>query len=97
TQEVLIEVKGYPSDKYMDGEKRGQSKKTLPTLQAQHWFSVALISAIRRKNKSPNSSVAIGLPEFQKYQRLIEETKWAFEKLEIQIFIVKPSGEVFKK
>ncbi len=97
SQEVLIEVKGYPSDKYADGDKQGRPKKTQPTLQAHHWFSDALITVIRRKSKSPNSIIAIGLPEFNRYLKLIEETKWAFEKLEIHVFFVKQSGEVYKK
>jgi hypothetical protein len=97
SQEVLIEVKGYPSNKYVDGEKQGQAKRTPPTLQAHHWFSDALVSAIRRKSKSPNSLVAIGFPEFKRYLDLIGEMKWAFEKLEIHVLIVKSSGEIYKK
>lgn len=96
-QEVVIEVKGFPSDKYADGEKRGQKKKTQPSLQAHHWFSDVIFSAIRRKRQYPNSIIAIGLPECQRYQNLTDEIKWALDKLDIHIFIVKSSGEVYKK
>ena len=94
---MLIEVKGYPSNKYVDGSKQGQVKKTPPTLQAHHWFSDAFVSVIRRKNKFPKSSIAIGLPEFPRYLDLIEEAKWALEKLDIKVFIVPQTGEVYEK
>ena len=97
TDEILIEVKGYPSDKYVDGINQGQAKRTSSTLQARHWFSDAFFSVIRRKYKSQKSSVAIGLPESPRYLKLIEEAKWALEKLEIRIFIVTETGEVYEK
>lgn len=97
SQEVVLEVKGYPSDKYTSGEKLGQKKKTPATLQAHHWFSDVVFSAIRRRKQYPKSIVAIGLPDYKRYHNLIDETKWAFEKLDIHIFIVKSSGEVYKK
>ena len=93
---LLIEVKGYPSNKYVDGSKQGLVKKTQPTLQAHHWFSDAFLSVVRRKNKFPNSVIAMGLPEFQRYLDLIEEAKWAFEKLGIRTFIIKSTGEVYE-
>lgn len=94
---LLVEVKGYPSNKYMDGSKQGQLKKTPPTLQAHHWFSDVFFSVIRRKNKFPHSNIAIGLPEFSRYLDSIEEAKWAFEKLGIRVFIVKSNGEIYEK
>jgi len=97
SHEMLVEVKGYPSKKYVDGSKQGQVKRTPPSLQAHHWFSDALFSVIRRKSKFPKSSVAIGLPEFSRYLDLIEEATWALEKLSIRIFIVTENGEVYEK
>lgn len=94
---LLIEVKGYPSNRYADGNRQGQSKRTKPTLQAHHWFSDAFFAVIRRKNKFPKSSVAIGFPEFQRYLDLIDEAKWALEKLNIRIFIVTQEGEIYEK
>lgn len=94
---LLVEVKGYPSNKYVDGSKQGQVKKTQPTLQAHHWFSDAFFSVIRRKNKFPKSSVAIGIPEFRRYLDLIEEAKWALEMLSIRIFIVTSNGGIYEK
>ena len=96
TDEILIEVKGYPSDKYVDGINQGQTKKTQSILQAHHWFSDDFFSVVRRKYKSQKSSVAIGLPESPRYLRLIEEAKWALEKLRIRIFIVTSTGEVYE-
>ena len=97
TDEILIEVKGYPSDKYVDGINQGQTKRPPPALQARHWFSDVFFSIIRRKNKSSRGSTAIGLPESPRDLSLIEAAKRALEKLEIRIFIVTSIGEVYEQ
>lgn len=42
-KELFIEAKGYPSKHYSDPNRAGQTKPTQPTLQAQHWYSHALL------------------------------------------------------
>ena len=91
---ILIEVKGWPSDKYMDGPKKGQPKPTHPTLQAKHWLSEAFLTVIRRKSKFPGYTLAIGLPKFRRYTDLLNEISWAIETLGIKIFLVDSTGKV---
>lgn len=48
-QQTLVEVKGYPSDRYVRDNprrniKKGDLKPTSPRLQARHWFAEALLS-----------------------------------------------------
>ena len=97
TEKMLIEVKGYPSNKYVSGSKQGQLKRTQPTLQAHHWFSDVLFAVIRRKSKHPTTKIAIGLPEFTRYIDLIEDARWALDKLGVRVFIITEQGEVFEK
>ena len=40
---LLVEVKGYPSVRYRDPRRADEQKRTNPTLQAQHWYSHALL------------------------------------------------------
>lgn len=93
-ENIVVEVKGWPSDKYTNGAKRGEPKPTQPSLQAKHWLSEALLAIIRRKQEYPEHTLAIGLPDFKRYVDLINDIKWATEKLKIKIFIVEASGRV---
>lgn len=94
---IIVEVKGWPSDKYMDGGKQGQPKPTRPTLQAKHWLSEVFLAIVRRKLEYPNHILAIGLPEHERYLSLLSEIRWATEKLDIKVFIVKENGQVIEK
>jgi len=84
---MIVEVKGYPSDRYVRGEKKGQKKPTHPDPQARHWFAEALLSIIRRKHKEPNSIVAIGLPRKHIYEKLTEEVRDVLRKCSNLLFI----------
>lgn len=88
TEQMLVEVKGWPSDKYMDGPKSGERKKTNPSVQAGHWFSEAVVTLIKRKSKYPNHILALALPDFPRYQDLIMESRWALQRLAIRVFLV---------
>src|SRR5437762_924499 len=44
---LLVEAKGYPSKQYRDPNRVGEVKPTNPTIQAQHWYSHALLKALR--------------------------------------------------
>ena len=61
-QVLLVEVKGYPSNRYYRGPKKGQLKPTPPTSQARHWFAGALLSALLMKTQYPWSSRYATLP-----------------------------------
>ncbi|MBI5054644.1 MAG: restriction endonuclease [Chloroflexi bacterium] len=91
---MLVEVKGWPSDKYVDGAKKGQRKKTNPPTQARQWFAEAISSIISRKNDYEEYILAIGLPDYSTYHGLIKKTEWALRKLEIRVYLVKQSGKI---
>jgi Holliday junction resolvase-like predicted endonuclease len=94
-RKMIIEVKGYPSDKYVRGEKKGQKKPTPPNLQAKHWFAEAILTIIREKHREPSSTVAIGLPRKSVYLKLISEVKDVICRcLDIVFILVSKNEEI---
>ena len=93
-KKIIIEVKGYPSDKYVRGPNKGMKKPTNPNLQAKHWFGEALLALLKAKSKTPSCKIAIGLPKFRIYDRLLEEINFVIEKLEIGYVLVDKDGKV---
>src|SRR5688500_15766963 len=44
---LAVEVKGWPSRYYATGPRAGERMTTHPTIQARHWFSHALLTALQ--------------------------------------------------
>jgi Holliday junction resolvase-like predicted endonuclease len=95
-EELLIEVKGYPSTVYASGSKAGRLKPTQPTVQARHWYSHAVFSALLLLNKARdgNRHVALAFPDFPRYRSLITQTLVSLRKLGIGVFLVSEAGAV---
>lgn len=91
---LAIEVKGYPSEYYRRGPQKGQMKPTNPSLQARHWFSNALLSALLLRESHPLAERALGLPDVPTYRRLLERTQADLRALGIGAFLVKEDGTV---
>ncbi len=87
-------VKVYPSTGYRDPMRATERKPTSPTNQAQHWYSHALLKVMRLQSKHPDAIVAIGLPDFPRYRKLVEETQGGLKKLGIGLLTVSEKGEV---
>lgn len=62
---LAVEVKGYPSNVYDHGSKRGQPKPTQPTNQARQWFSHALRGRMLLRNRRPDAEIAVCFPAFK--------------------------------
>lgn len=93
-RELKVEVKGYPSASYRDPSRAGEIKRTSPSLQAQHWYSHALLKAVRLRGIDDAVHVAIILPDFPRYRSLFQETSASLEKLAIAMLFVNESGSV---
>lgn len=91
---LLVEVKGYPTIGYRDPRRAGERKPTNPTLQAQHWYSHAVLKAMRLQTEHPEAVVAIGLPDFPRYRTLVDETRQGLERLRVALLVVRETGEV---
>jgi hypothetical protein len=91
---LMVEAKGYPSESYRDPSRAGEKKRASPTLQAQHWYSHALLKALRVQTEYPGAVVAVALPDFPRYRTLYQETRIGLEKLGIKLLAVKEDGSV---
>ena len=91
---LLVEAKGYPSTSYRDPRRAGEPKPTNPTNQAQQWYSHALLKVLRLQTAYPEAKVALGFPDFPRYQTLFGETKLGLEKLGLAVLIVNASGQL---
>lgn len=91
---LLIEIKGYPSKVYQRGEKKGLPKRTNPNTQARHWYAEVLLSALLRQAEYPKATIAIALPEFVVFTKLVRRTQNALNKLGIHVYFVKETGSI---
>jgi hypothetical protein len=94
--DLLVEAKGYPSKKYRDAARAAEVKPTNPTLQAQHWYSHAILKALRLQTHNPDAMIALAFPDFPRYRTLFDETRGALEKLNVGFFFVRQDGSVDK-
>lgn len=94
SQGLLIEVKGYPSHSYRDPRRASETKRTNPTVQAQHWYAQALLKALRLRFAQPEAKIAIGLPDMPRYRALFAETGCALEELGVGVLFVDEQGSV---
>jgi hypothetical protein len=92
--DLLVEAKGYPSTSYRDPKRSGELKRTNPSLQAQQWYSHALLKALRLQTEYPNAIVALAFPDFPRYRTLFQETQIGLKKLGLVMLTVKRNGEV---
>ena len=93
----IIEVKGYPSDKYVETtsqHKKGDPKPTRPATQARHWFSGALLEALLSKSEKPNLEIGLGFPNYGTYIKFLNRLSYFRGKLDIHAFIVENNGQV---
>lgn len=93
-KKLIVEVKGFPSDKYVNGKNKGQKKRTHPNLQSKHWFSEALTALLIVKSLDWQVTIAIGLPYHNKYLETIDKLRAINEKIGIIYFIVNKNDKV---
>lgn len=53
-QTVGIEVEGFPSRAHANPARSGEQKRTRPSTQAGHWYSQAVLAAMRLRGKEPD-------------------------------------------
>ena len=100
----LIEVKGYPTEFYVNEKNKGNKKKTNPKLQAKHWISEALLSCIfnygNEKSKYDKPiKLSIVLPNMPRYQELSSKLKnFILDfKIDLNIYFVSENGSIIKQ
>jgi Holliday junction resolvase-like predicted endonuclease len=91
-QTVGVEVKGFPSRTYADPARSGESKRSSPTTQASHWYSQAVLAAMKLRGKEPAWRSVIALPDFPRYRDLHRQTRGSLEAAGIQVWWINEAG-----
>lgn len=91
---VHVEVKGWPSDRYIDPARAGEVKRTSPALQARVWFADGLMHVLRLRASHPDDRVLLALPDVGTYRRLVEGVQAPIDTLRIGLLWVDSSGVV---
>jgi Holliday junction resolvase-like predicted endonuclease len=95
-QTVGIEVKGFPSRGYADPARANEVKRTSPSTQAGHWYSQAVLAAMRLRGKEPGWRSVIALPDFPRYRALCVETAGSLAAAHIEVWWVDQAGTVHR-
>ena len=93
-QTTGVEVKGFPSRNYADPSRVGETKRTRPSTQAGHWYSQAILAAMRLRGKKPHWRSVIALPDFPRYRDLYAETSGSLSAAEIEVWWVASDGSM---
>jgi Holliday junction resolvase-like predicted endonuclease len=96
-QTVGVEVKGFPSRGYADPARAGEVKRTSPSTQAGHWYSQAVLAAMRLRGKEPEWRSVIALPDFPRYRDLHTETAGSLAAAQIEVWWVDQTGAVHRR
>ncbi|WCO68934.1 hypothetical protein PO878_09380 [Iamia majanohamensis] len=92
--DVLVEVKGYPSTRYVRGDKAGQQKTYAPQTQARAYFSHALLSGTLMRAENPSSRVVLAFPAVATYENLARRLSATLHRIGIEVWLVDEAGTV---
>jgi hypothetical protein len=92
-----IEVKGFPSRNYADPARAGEVKRTGPSTQAAHWYSQAVLAAMRLRGKEPSWRSVIVLPDFPRYRELHAQTVGSLDAAQIEVWWIDQSGVLLSR
>jgi len=91
---VHVEVKGWPSVRYVDPSRSGEQKKTQPLVMARSWFADGVMQALRLRHEHPFDSVALALPRTGTYERLFDSLRTPLESVHVSVLWVAEDGSV---
>jgi hypothetical protein len=91
---LAVEVKGYPGRRYSDPRRAGETKPTLPSTQARHWYAQAILKAMLLCSEHPIYEIAIALPDVPTYRSLHRRTREGLQRLDVTIFFIDNNGHV---
>jgi len=93
-QTIGVEVKGFPGLGYADPARADQRKRTRPSSQAVHWYSQAILAAMRLRTKHPEWRSVVALPDHPRYRTLHSETAGSLAAAAIDVWWVDTAGDV---
>ena len=91
---LLIEVKGYPSDRYRTGPNEGQKKSFGVGAQARTYFGNALLAGVLMRSDSPDARVVLAFPAIETFATLARRSILPLTKSGIEVWLVSEQGAV---
>ncbi|TCJ31053.1 DUF7669 domain-containing protein [Nocardioides jejuensis] len=91
---IGVEVKGYPSKTYARGPNKGLPKPTSPTNQAGHWYSHAILAAMKLRVAQPSWLSVMAFPDFPKYRSLHAKTAAPLAAAGIEVWVISSEGAI---
>jgi Holliday junction resolvase-like predicted endonuclease len=94
TEELAIEVKGFPGRGFADPRRAYEQKRARPSTQATGWYGRAILAAMLTRSRRPHARSVIALPDFPRYRDLFKETAGSLQKCSIEVWWVSEDGHV---
>lgn len=91
---IHVEVKGWPSDRYVDPNRTHEPKKTPAAVQGRVWFADGLMHVLGLRTSYPNDTVALALPAVATYRRMFDAVRPPIERAHISVLWVIEDGTV---
>ncbi len=92
----FIECKGFPSDTYQKGSKKGQQKsKKRISSQSYSWFT-RVIGQISLRMKQENGNYGIGLPNKDYFKKKITDIHIFRKRAKIHFFLIRRNGDILQ-
>ncbi len=86
-QEMWVSVKGYP--------ERRAGKRTSPSTQGRHWFSMAIFDMVQYRQENPSVALAVAFPGgFMTYVNYIKRVEWLKTATPFQVYWIDEHGKV---
>ena len=96
TEELAIEVKGFPGRGFADPRRANEQKRARPSTQAKGWYGRAILAAMLTRSRRPHTRSMIALPDFPRYRDLFKETAESLQKCGIEVWWVNEGGDVME-
>jgi hypothetical protein len=91
---LFVEVKGWPSTKYVDPSRASERKPTSPSVMARAWFADGIMHVMRLRSANPEGLVWLALPSRDTYRRLWDGVAAAAQDARLDVVWVDENGSV---
>ncbi len=91
---IHVEVKGWPSGRYVDPARAHETKRTSAPVMARSWFSDGVVHVLRLRTSHPGDVVALAMPGMDTYRRLVDGIRASLEAIQITVLWLEADGSV---
>jgi hypothetical protein len=92
-QDLLVEVKGYPSAQFGRGPKAGQSKIYGAAGQARTYYGSAPLAGLLVREDNQTSPVPLAFPALRTHESLARRTTGVLARTDVEVWLVDEGGK----